>query len=78
MKAIDSYFRNTDQTSDFVRTSKIRDNMDSLDIDNSGHLLKYSSCGVIIRETVSGIAFEIEEKKLAAKIQKMIYNHYKR
>jgi len=78
MKPADSYFRNTDQTSDFIRTHKIRENMDSLDMDSTGHLLKYSSCGVIYRETISGIAFEVEEKKLAQKIQKLIFNYYKK
>jgi len=71
------YFKNTDETSSFIRSSKIRENMDCLDMDDCGRLLKYSSCGVVIRECISGIAFEIENKKLANKIQKMIYNFYK-
>ena len=71
------YFRNTDETSNFIRSSKIRDGQDSLDIDNSGHLMKFSMhCGVVYRETVAGIAFEVEDKKLADKIQKLIYKHY--
>jgi len=60
---------------EFIKQHRIKEN-EYMEMDDGGRLYKSAYCGVVMRECVSGVSFEIESKELAEKIQKLIYKHY--